>query len=59
ALATQLVEIGFRARVLDPRAEGDGYRVVVGPYATREDADADGRRLGRPYFVTTPESGTP
>lgn len=59
ALATQLGEIGFRARVLDPRAEGDGYRVVVGPYASREEADADGRRLGRPYFVTTPESGPP
>jgi hypothetical protein len=59
ALATQLGEIGFRARVLDPRADGDGYRVVVGPYGSREEAEADGRRLGRPYFVTNPESGPP
>jgi len=59
ALARQLGEIGFRAQVLDPRAPGEGFRVVVGPYPTREAADADGRRLGRPYFVTTPGSGEP
>lgn len=59
ALARQLSEIGFRAQVLDPKAPGDGFRVVVGPYPTREEADADGRRLGRPYFVTTPGSGEP
>lgn len=59
ALARQLGEIGFRAQVLDPKAPGEGFRVVVGPYPTREAADADGRRLGRPYFVTTPETVDP
>ncbi|HET9064764.1 MAG TPA: SPOR domain-containing protein [Gemmatimonadales bacterium] len=59
AFARQLTEIGFRAKVLDPKAPGEGFRVVVGPYPTREAADADGRRLGRPYFVTTPGSGEP
>lgn len=59
ALARQLSEIGFRAQVLDPKAPGDGFRVVVGPYPTREAADGDGRRLGRPYFVMTPGSGEP
>jgi hypothetical protein len=32
---------------------------VAGPYPSREAADADGRRLGRPYFVMTPESVDP
>lgn len=59
AQAKQLSEIGYPARVLDPRATGDGYRVVAGPYPSREAADADGRRLGRPYFVMTPESVDP
>ena len=35
----------------------DGFRVVVGPYSTREEADAAGRRLGRPYFILTPGAG--
>ncbi len=59
AQAKQLSEIGYPAQVLDPRAEGDGYRVVAGPYPSREAADADGRRLGRPYFVMSPESFDP
>jgi hypothetical protein len=53
ALADQLRQIGFRARVLDPGEPGAGYKVVVGPYASRDEAEADGKRLGRPYFVTT------
>jgi hypothetical protein len=58
ALARQLAEIGFRTRVRDPQVEGDGFKVLVGPYPNRDEAEADGRRLGRPYFVTTP-GGTP
>ncbi len=56
ALARQLSEIGFRARVREPESEGAGYRVLVGPYQSRDDAEADGRRLGRPYFITAPSS---
>lgn len=56
ALVRQLDEIGFPARLLDPKAAGDGYRVVIGPYPTREDAEAAGRRLGRPYFVMRPDA---
>ena len=59
ALADQLGEIGFRARVRDPETEGDGYRVLVGPYPTRDQAEADGRRLGRPYFIRTAPEGQP
>ena len=29
----------------------ESYRVVVGPYATRDAADEAGKKLGRPYFV--------
>ena len=38
---------------LDPTTADDGYRVVVGPYPTREAAEEAGRKLGRPYFVLT------
>ncbi len=59
ALARQLSEIGFRTRVRDPESEGSGYRVLVGPYQSRDEAEADGRRLGRPYFITTPANPAP
>jgi hypothetical protein len=59
ALADQLGEIGFRSRVRDPESEGDGFRVLVGPYGTREEAEADGRRLGRPYFIRTSPGNQP
>lgn len=52
-LARQLDAAGFPARVLQPGSVDDGYRVVVGPYATREEAEDVGRKLGRPYFVLT------
>ncbi|MES2124850.1 MAG: SPOR domain-containing protein [Gemmatimonadota bacterium] len=57
AFASQLKDGGFPARVLNPKASGDPYRVVIGPYLTRDEADAVGRRLGRPYFLLTPGSG--
>jgi hypothetical protein len=53
ALADDLRAIGYRASVLDPSEPGGSYRVVVGPYPSRDEAEADGNRLGRPYFVTT------
>lgn len=51
ALAKQLKEAGFPSRVLDPKAPYTEYRVLVGPYPSREGAEEAGRRLGRPYFV--------
>ncbi len=50
-LMKQLQADGFPAAILDPTEPEDGYRVVVGPYATRESADSVGRAMGRPYFV--------
>ena len=57
AFAQQLKDGGFPARLLNPKATGEPYRVVIGPYATRDEADAVGRRLGRPYFLLTPGPG--
>lgn len=52
-LARQLDAAGYPSRVLPPASVDDGYRVVVGPYTTREEAEDVGRKLGRPYFVLT------
>ncbi len=52
-LAKQLTAGGYPARVLDPTTADDGFRVVIGPYATREEAEEAGRKLGRPYFILT------
>jgi SPOR domain len=51
--AKQLSGAGYPARVLEPTTVDDGYRVVVGPYATRAEAEEVGRKLGRPYFILT------
>jgi hypothetical protein len=59
ALSRQLTEIGFRARIQEPDTAGAGFRVLVGPYPSRDEAEADGRRLGRPYFITTPAGRQP
>jgi hypothetical protein len=59
ALAQQLRDGGFSARLLNPTDPSDPYRVVIGPFPTRDEADAVGRRLGRPYFVLSePPTGT-
>ncbi len=52
-LAKQLSTAGYPAQVLDPTSVDEGYRVVVGPYQTRDEAEETGRKLGRPYFVLT------
>lgn len=54
-LARQLEQQGLPASVLDPRSGEDGFRVVLGPYPTREAAESTGRRLGRPFFVYQPD----
>lgn len=50
-LTGQLKADGYPASVLAPKEEEDGYRVVVGPYPSRESAESTGRRLGRAYFL--------
>ena len=52
-LARLLSADGYPARVIDPTAADDGFRVVVGPYPTRAEAEEVGRKLGRPYFILT------
>lgn len=57
-LATSLVrDARLPARVLSPETPGEGYRVVLGPYSTREEATAIGARLGRPFWIFTRERG--
>jgi hypothetical protein len=50
-LAEQLKADGFAASVLPPGLPEEGYRVVVGPFATREQAEEAGKGLGRSYFI--------
>ncbi len=51
--AKQLSDAGVPAKVIDPTTPDEGYRVIVGPYGTREAAEETGRKLGRPYFILT------
>jgi sporulation related protein len=53
-MAQQLTRAGLAARVLEPRNPDDGYRVVLGPYPTRAQAEAIGRKLGRPFWIYQP-----
>jgi len=53
-LADDLTRAGLAARVLPPQHPDDGYRVVLGPYSTRAQAEATGRRLGRPFWIYQP-----
>ncbi len=54
-LARQLEQQGLPAKVLDPGSGEEGYRVVLGPYPTREAAESTGRQLGRPFFLYQPD----
>jgi hypothetical protein len=53
-LAGQLRDAGLPASVLEPHGPDEGYRVVLGPYASREEAESAGRKLGRPFFIYQP-----
>ncbi len=52
-LSEKLRAAGLPASVLTPRRAEEAYRVVLGPYATREQAEETGRRLGMPSFIVT------
>ncbi len=54
-LARQLEQQGLPATVLEPAPGEEGYRVVLGPYPSREAAESTGRRLGRPFFLYQPD----
>ncbi len=50
-LAQELHAAGLNATVLPPDSTEERYRVVLGPYPTREEAEENGRRLGRPFWI--------
>jgi hypothetical protein len=52
-LSERLRAAGLPASVLTPRRAEEAYRVVLGPYATREEAEQTGRKLGMPSFIVT------
>jgi hypothetical protein len=51
ALAAELRSEHQSVAIVEPRQEGDPWRVMSGPYPTRNAADSAGRSLGRPYWV--------
>jgi hypothetical protein len=57
-LASDLRLAGMRATVLPPRTPDEMYRVVLGPYATRDEAEAIGRKLGMPYWIFQRDTAT-
>jgi len=50
-LAEKIAAAGIRTSVVDPANADDVYRVVVGPFGSREQADSASRSLGMPSFV--------
>ena len=59
-LARDLRLAGMKASVLPPQQQDEMYRVVIGPYGSRDEAEAIGRKLGMPYWIftrETPEGG--
>ncbi|MEK6769719.1 MAG: SPOR domain-containing protein [Gemmatimonadota bacterium] len=51
ALASELTAARHPAEVQPPDAPGGGWRVVMGPFRSRDAADSSGRSLGRPYWI--------
>jgi cell division protein FtsN len=52
-LSQKLRAAGLPATVLAPKRSDEAYRVVLGPYATREQAEETGRKIGMPSFIVT------
>jgi hypothetical protein len=57
-LSDKLKAAGLPASVLPPARSDEAYRVVLGPYATREQAEEAGKKIGMPSFVVTPQDNT-
>ena len=58
-LANELRAAGLNAKVLQPDQDEERYRVVLGPFATRDEAEASGRQLGRAFWIFTREPEAP
>ncbi|MGI9039707.1 MAG: SPOR domain-containing protein, partial [Gemmatimonadales bacterium] len=58
-LSQRLQAAGLPASVLAPKRSDEAYRVVLGPYATREQAEETGRRIGMPSFIVTSQDAPP
>ncbi len=54
-LRDKLKGAGLPASVLPPARSDEAFRVVLGPYATREQAEETGKKIGMPSFVVTPQ----
>lgn len=52
-LASRLRAAGLQPTVLKPAGADESYRVVLGPFHTRDEAEETSRRLGMPSFVIT------
>ncbi len=52
-LAEKLRGAGLPASVLPPARGDEAHRVVLGPYATREQAEETGRKIGMPSFIVS------
>ncbi len=57
-LADNLRRAGMNASVLQPSADDEPFRVVLGPYSSREDAEEVGRTLGMPSWIFTLDTTT-
>lgn len=57
--AERMTQTGLEATVLDPAPGEDAYRVVLGPYSTREAAETASRSLSMASFILTVPDGSP
>ncbi|HET8633231.1 MAG TPA: SPOR domain-containing protein [Gemmatimonadales bacterium] len=57
-LVKKLADAGLDASILKPATDNDPYRVVLGPYPSRDAAEETGRTLGMPYFVISLPAAT-
>ncbi|MGH3993852.1 MAG: SPOR domain-containing protein, partial [Pseudonocardiaceae bacterium] len=58
-LSQKLQGAGLPASVLEPKRSDEAYRVVLGPYPTREQAEEAGRKIGMPSFIVTAQEAQP
>jgi hypothetical protein len=57
-LVKKLADAGLDASILKPTSDNDPYRVVLGPYPSRDAAEESGRTLGMPYFIISLPAAT-
>ena len=59
AMAEELSRAGMPTTVLPADSIDGFFRVVMGPYSTREEAEASARRLNRPFFIRELDTSIP